>query len=56
MAHAAVAASLGSVCQHQTAVCSSKSKCKCLYWQREWGNVPKAITEAIAAAASKGKK
>ncbi len=21
---------------------------KCLYWQREWGDVPKAITEATA--------
>jgi hypothetical protein len=21
---------------------------KCLYWQREWGDVPKAITEAAA--------
>jgi hypothetical protein len=37
-------------CQHGL---FSKSKCKCLYWQREWGNVPKAITEAIAAVASK---
>ncbi len=31
-------------------------KCKCLYWQREWGDVPRAITEASAAAESKGKK
>ncbi len=23
-------------------------KCKCLYWRREWGDVPKAITEAAA--------
>ncbi len=20
-------------------------KCKCLYWQRDWGDVPKALTE-----------
>ncbi len=33
----------------------SKSKCKCLYWRRDWGDVPKAITEASAAGASKSK-
>jgi hypothetical protein len=26
---------------------------KCLYWQREWGDVPKAITEAAAVAKGK---
>jgi hypothetical protein len=30
-------------CQHGL---FSESKCKCLNWQREWGDVPKAITEA----------
>ncbi len=26
---------------------------KCLYWQREWGDVPKAITEATTVVASR---
>ncbi len=26
---------------------------KCLYWQREWGDVPKAITEATAVVQRK---
>jgi hypothetical protein len=26
---------------------------KCLYWQREWGDVPKAITEAIVVVQRK---
>jgi hypothetical protein len=29
-------------CQHGL---FSDSKCKCLYWQRDWGDVPKALTE-----------
>ncbi len=28
---------------------------KCLYWQREWGDVPKAITEASVVEMSKTK-
>jgi hypothetical protein len=37
-------------CQH-----SLFSGLKCLYWQREWGDVPKAITEATVAVQRKPK-
>ncbi len=34
--------------------CSSLfSGLKCLYWQREWGDVPKAITEATVVVQHK---
>jgi hypothetical protein len=47
MPHGEQPAALTS-CQH-----GLFSGLKCLYWQREWGDVPKAITEATAVVVSK---